>query len=104
MKNIAYTILLLILATSCEGLLDEEVYSTLTPANFYQTENDFRVAVNGVYDAIQGPDVVHRNVMAQWQTFNLNNLMAGQMNNRWSEPWETLVFTSTHRNVRLLFF
>ena len=57
MKTIKYLGLLLLItltATSCmENFLEEEVYSDLSPSNFYTTEADALAAVSAVYNNLQ---------------------------------------------------
>ena len=38
--------------TSCESFLEEKVYSSMTPLNFYKTEADAEAALTSVYNAM----------------------------------------------------
>ncbi len=43
-----------LLAQGCNGFLDEKPKSELTPDQFWQTEDDIKTAMAGVYDGVQG--------------------------------------------------
>lgn len=55
MKRITLYILIAILFSSCENMLDEVPKDFVSRANFYQNEIDAQGALNGAYDAT-GPD------------------------------------------------
>ena len=86
MKNILYILTILLAFTSCESLVEEEVFSTVTPDNFFANENDIAVAVNGVYDGIQRSSRSHTDI---------NAYMAGEFDNNWTPLFMTLNIVNT---------
>lgn len=52
-KNICY-ILILLMLTSCEKFLDEKPRTDVSTSDFYKTEADFNLALNGAYAAVRG--------------------------------------------------
>ncbi|MEM9897437.1 MAG: RagB/SusD family nutrient uptake outer membrane protein, partial [Bacteroidota bacterium] len=72
MKRI-YLVLIVFVGVSfgCENYLEEEVFSVLTPNNFFQNEDDVLVALNGVYDGVQ-----QRNLQ---QVISYTDMIAGSM-------------------------
>lgn len=61
-KNLLlFFIFLLAAATSCNGLLDEEVYSELGSSNFYSSSEDAESLLNSAYSLAQGYDNLARN-------------------------------------------
>lgn len=51
MKVIKYFYVgLLLVCSSCSGFLDRDPLTTLSPSNFWKTEEDLRLALNILYD------------------------------------------------------
>ena len=98
MKTIKYSIILVciaLLSTTCmEDFLTEEVYSDLSPSNFYQTEADALSAVNAVYNSYQyfGNEL--------WSVGNaymsVTDGVTDIMHLQWYAPIENLTFQSTN--------
>ncbi len=53
MKKLLYFLFIAILATSCSDFLEEVPKDAISPANFYNNENDAIAAINGAYAALQ---------------------------------------------------
>ena len=51
MKKIAYFIIALSMACSCD-FLEQKPYSSVTPENFYSTEEQMRMALVSCYETI----------------------------------------------------
>ena len=68
MKKIIYIILALgFLMSSCgEDFLETVPYSFTSPENFYQTEADYELAINGVYDVINGTGIQGQGNLPTW--------------------------------------
>lgn len=84
MKKILISLIISTLFISCDSLVEEEVYSTLTPNGFFQTEQDILTGVNGVYDGMQDP---------LWYISYLwmQDMMPGALGHYWSyQGWNTL--------------
>lgn len=56
-KNIFILICSVLLLQSCDSFLDVVPYSFTSPENFYKTEADFELAINGCYDIINAGSV-----------------------------------------------
>ena len=68
MKKIIYIILALgFLMSSCgEDFLETVPYSFTSPENFYQTEADYELAINGVYDVINSSGIQGQGNLPTW--------------------------------------
>ena len=86
MKNLLYLIAILLVFSSCESLVEEEVFSSVTPNNFFKNDKDIAVAVNGVYDGIQNFSRSHNDI---------NAYMAGEFDNQWTPLFMTLNIINT---------
>lgn len=86
MKNIIYLVLILLGFSACNSLVEEEVFSTVTPSNFFKNEKDIAVAVNGVYDGIQRNSRNHTDI---------NAYMAGEFDMNWTALFMTLNIVNT---------
>lgn len=87
MKRIIYLAVFLISFSACEQLIEEEVFSSVTPNNFFKSEKDVAIAVNGVYDGLQTGAL-------QRPATDLNAYMAGEFDNNWSPFFMTLVINN----------
>jgi hypothetical protein len=92
MKKLIYLLAIITTLTACDSLVEEEVYSTITASNFYESEEDVYTALIGVYDGIQ-------NVNIWWREFYISEMTGGLMRHQW-KPWaETLVFENDESNT-----
>jgi starch-binding outer membrane protein, SusD/RagB family len=68
MKRIIYILIIgVFLLPSCgDEFLETVPYSFTSPDNFYQTEADFELAINGVYDIINGTGVQGQGNLPTW--------------------------------------
>ena len=68
MKKVIYIILALgFLMSSCgEDFLETVPYSFTSPENFYQTEADYELAINGVYDVINSSGIQGQGNLPTW--------------------------------------
>ena len=56
MKLYKYMIIAAVFAignSSCSGFLDEEIYESITPDNFYKNEADAKAGLTSVYQTLQ---------------------------------------------------
>ena len=76
MKKIISIFLIPIVLTvsSCEDFLNEQPRSALSAGNYWQTENDIRTAIAGIYDGIQ--DIVDANFI-NWGEGRSDNFVRG---------------------------
>lgn len=76
MKKITWILVfpLFLTVSSCEDFLDEQPRSALSAGNYWQTENDIRTAVAGMYDGIQ--DIVDDNFI-NWGEGRSDNFVRG---------------------------
>ena len=92
MKKLAYILTISLALGSCESLVEEEVFSAITPSNFFQNERDVATAVNGVYDGIQDHNL-------WWRQFYTTELTGGLMRHNWA-PWaETMVYENDQGDI-----
>jgi len=63
-----YLVLLFILfgSVGCEKFLKEDIYSSITPGNFFKTEDDLKQALVGCYEILGAPGTTYR----WYYTFN----------------------------------
>lgn len=87
MKKITIILTIIIGLISCDSLVEEEVFSTVTPNNFFQNEADVATAVNGVYDGIQ-------NLGFWYNGFETSEMLGGIMTHRWQTWAHSLNFES----------
>lgn len=87
MKNIICFVVILIAFSACNSLVEEEVFSTVTPGNFFRNEKDVSIAVNGVYDGLQRSNAGHTDI---------NAYMAGEFDNQWTPQFMTLIINNTY--------
>jgi len=64
MKTFRYIVVLLALGvmSSCSSFLDEKPYDFLGPENFYQTEKDATIGLNGIFSTLQAQNYYQRTV------------------------------------------
>lgn len=76
MKKIIYIYLTLFvfLVSSCQDFLDEQPISVLSAGNYWQTENDIRTAMAGMYDGLQ--DIVDDDFI-NWGEGRSDNFVRG---------------------------
>ncbi|MCG8310908.1 MAG: RagB/SusD family nutrient uptake outer membrane protein [Cytophagales bacterium] len=92
MKKIAYIFMITVFLGSCDDLVEEEVFSTITPNNFFQNERDVATAVNGVYDGIQNLNIWYR-------LFYTTELTGGIMKHNWNPMQQTMVYENDAGDV-----
>lgn len=85
MKKLIYLLTLIIVIGACDSLVEEEVFSVITPNNFFQNEKDITTALVGVYDGIQ-------DVNLWWQMFYTSEMTGGLLRHQWSPPQESLIY------------
>src|SRR5882757_3647081 len=56
-KNVFLVVLLLICQFSCKKMLDTKVQDSVSPSNYYTTEAQLNLALNGVYDMLGAQDL-----------------------------------------------
>ncbi|MDX9883620.1 MAG: RagB/SusD family nutrient uptake outer membrane protein [Prolixibacteraceae bacterium] len=81
MKKIVYALALIVTFAACESLVEEEIFSVVTPDNFFKNEKDVAIAVNGVYDGIQ--------TFSRSNT-DINAYMAGEFDHNWNSVYMEL--------------
>lgn len=92
MKKIIVLLITIITFGACNSLLDEEVFSTITPNNFFQSERDVTTALAGVYDGIQDNEI-------WWRLFYTTEMTGGLMRHNWS-PWaESMVYEDDNGDI-----
>jgi hypothetical protein len=92
MKKLIFLLAIIITFGACDSLVEEEVFSTITPNNFFQSERDVTTALVGVYDGIQDLEI-------WWRLFYTTELTGGLMKHNWS-PWaETLVYEDDEGHI-----
>jgi starch-binding outer membrane protein, SusD/RagB family len=85
MKKILYLLAIIFTIGACDSLVEEEVFSTITPNNFFQSERDVTTALIGVYDGIQDINI-------WWRMFYTTEYPGGLMRHNWL-PWaESMVY------------
>jgi len=106
-----YILLLALLASfGCSKPLEEEVYSSLGPSNFYQTAADAEALLNATYASSQG----YRDLARNYLTFGelttdilierngaINTFMQPVEDFVWdaSHPWLTIVWTNWYTSI-----
>lgn len=69
---------------ACEDIMEEKVYSSLTPIGFFETEQDIMTGVNGVYAGMQS-DTWYISIL--WMA----DMMPGALCHNWNyQGWNTL--------------
>jgi len=92
MKKIIYLLAIIITFGACDSLVEEEVYSIITPSNFFQSERDVTTAMVGVYDGIQDVNI-------WWRQFYATEMTGGLMRHKWN-PWaEKMVYEDDDDNI-----
>ncbi|QGY44296.1 RagB/SusD family nutrient uptake outer membrane protein [Maribellus comscasis] len=97
MKKLIYLLIVIIIFGACDSLVEEEVYSTITPNNFFQSERDVTTALVGVYDGIQDLNI-------WWRLFYTSECIGGLMRHNWS-PWaESMVYEDDQGDIWNLWY
>ncbi|MFV0607303.1 MAG: RagB/SusD family nutrient uptake outer membrane protein, partial [Niabella sp.] len=97
MKKLIYLLSVIIVFGACYSLVEEKVYSTITPSNFFQSERDVTTALVGVYDGIQDINI-------WWRLFYTSECIGGLMRHNWS-PWaESMVYEDDQGDVWNLWY
>lgn len=97
MKKIIFLFALITALGACESLVEEEVFSTVTPSNFFQSERDVTTALVGVYDGIQNMEI-------WWRLFYTTEMPGGLMRHKWT-PWvETMVYENDQADIWNLWY
>lgn len=92
MKKLIYLLAIITTLVACDSLVEEEVFSTITPSNFFQSERDVTTALVGVYDGVQ-------NVNIWWRQFYATELTGGLMRHKWN-PWaESMVYEDDQGDI-----
>ena len=92
MKKLIYLIIIAISFGSCDSMVEEEVFSIITPNNFFQNEKDVTTALVGVYDGIQDNNI-------WWRLFYTTEMTGGLMRHQWS-PWaESMVYEDDEKHI-----
>lgn len=92
MKKIYLLAIVLAITTwGCESFLEEEVFDVVTPNNFFQTEEDALIALNGAYDAIQDNSL--------WRDLSFTDLLAGAGGHAFNNAFKTLVYEDNQREI-----
>lgn len=92
MKKIAIILTIFIFLGSCDSMVEEEVFSVITPNNFFQNEADVATGVNGVYDGIQDLNI-------WWRLFYATEMTGGLMRHQW-KPWaEKMIYEDDDGNI-----
>jgi hypothetical protein len=78
-KYIYISLLILVTSVSCEKspYLDSRPYTQSSPENFYKTENDFKLAMIGVYDAMSAKSVGGVQVTGGTYYYGMPYIMTG---------------------------
>ncbi len=117
LKALLFIIAALITMWSCEDFTNLAPYSERNVDSFYQTQNDFVVAINGAYAGLAGNSLFGRNLMLlhEMRTDNTSNdagatglsesleritlfteiATASELYNTWSGGYETIAMTNT---------
>lgn len=85
MKIHIYILIIAVFLGACDSMIEEEVYSSITPNNFFQSEKDVATALVGVYDGIQNVDTWAR-------LFNTTEITGGLMRHNWNPGQQSLVY------------
>jgi hypothetical protein len=85
MKKLIYLLGIIIVFGACDSLVEEEVFSTITPNNFFQNEADITTSMVGVYDGIQ-------DVNLWWRMFYTSEMTGGLLRHQWSPSQESLIY------------
>lgn len=92
MKKIIYLLTLLITLASCDSLVEEEVYSSITASNFYDSEDDLYTALVGVYDGCQ-------NKSMWYLEFGTQEMTAGTLRHYWSQWAQDMTYTNSTSQI-----
>ncbi len=95
MKQLFLLLVTVSLLFSCSDVLDEEVFDSVTPENFFQTEKDAIVGVIGVYGGLQDHQYWYRQ-------FLMSEALPGSMGHFWNEDFNTLTYTNNSQNLWVL--
>lgn len=92
MKKLIYLLAIIATLGACDSLVEEEVFSTITPSNFFQSERDVTTALVGVYDGVQSVNI-------WWRQFYATEMTGGLMRHKWN-PWaEKMVYEDDDANI-----
>ncbi|MEP5548045.1 RagB/SusD family nutrient uptake outer membrane protein [Maribacter dokdonensis] len=96
MKNLSLLLglALTFLTVSCDDALEEEVFDSVTPANFFQTEADVEVGVLGVYDGLQNNSYWYRQFMTE--------ALPGSVGHFWNETFNSLNYNNSTGNLWIM--
>ena len=104
MKNLKYITIIIVLAvlSACEDYLETVPYSFTSPENFYQTEKEAEMALNGVYNVLTAGNVqgtgnqstYSRNLMFMLNGANDEALVRDGFNNVDYSVWGNGGFTA----------
>ncbi|MBL4561431.1 MAG: RagB/SusD family nutrient uptake outer membrane protein [Labilibaculum sp.] len=92
MKKLIYLLVIIITFGACDSLVEEEVFSIVTPNNFFQSERDVTTALVGVYDGVQDLNI-------WWRLFYTTELTGGLMRHNWSPGQETLTYENDFGDI-----
>lgn len=85
MKKLIYLLAIITTLGACDSLVEEEVFSIVTPNNFFQSERDVTTALVGVYDGVQDLNI-------WWRQFYTTELTGGLMRHNWTPGQQTMVY------------
>lgn len=92
MKKLIYLLAIIATLGACDSLVEEEVFSIITPSNYFQNERDITTAMVGVYDGVQSVNI-------WWRQFYATEMTGGLMRHKWN-PWaEKMVYEDDDGNV-----
>lgn len=119
MKKIFIPIFIFLFFSSCSKFLEENPKTALSTSNFFKTESDFNLAVNGTYAALRGmygsktawtmgemrSDNTHYDykpsdaALAVTQRNDVANFMNDQFSGQTSDKWNTAYVTISRANA-----
>jgi len=95
--------LFLFVLVGCQKFLKEEVYSSLTPNNFFKTENDLKQAMAGCYEILGAPGAQYR----WYYTFNFialteypTEIACAELSNNDRKALDQYTFNSSHPYIQ----
>ncbi|MCF0054514.1 RagB/SusD family nutrient uptake outer membrane protein [Dyadobacter sp. CY356] len=121
MKNIylsVFSLMLVIGASSCNDLLEQSDPNAVTVDDYFKTENDIQLAVNGIYQSLRSSDAVgensglytdersddtgtNDNQSNSGEPFQFNNFSLLPSNTWLKNHWNALYQTITRSNIVL---
>lgn len=87
-----YLLAIIVILGACDSLVEEEVYSTITPNNFFKSEKDITTALIGVYDGVQNNEI-------WWREFYHSEMTGGLLRHQWSPAQETMVYKDDNGDI-----